>query len=70
MCGEGYMMGVFYKTTNCIMLSIFDNGLGIYNSLHESEYRPRNTINAISIAIQEGKTRDRKCALCNFQCFA
>ena len=60
MCNEGYMMGVVHKSNNCVMFSIFDNGLGIYNSLRESEYHPRNAIDAISIALQEGKTRDHK----------
>ena len=58
LCNEGYMMGVVHKSTNYILFSIFDNGQGIYNSLRNSEYHPRSAIDAISIAIQEGKTRD------------
>ncbi len=56
---EGYMMGVAHKSTNYILFSIFDNGQGIFNSMRDSEYHPRNAIDAISIAIQEGKTRDK-----------
>lgn len=56
--GVGYIMGVLHKTTNYIMFSLFDNGQGIYNSLRNSEYHPRNAIDAISLSIQEGKTRD------------
>ena len=59
LCGEGFMMGVAHKRSNYILFSIFDNGQGIFNSLRNSEYHPRNAIDAISIAIQEGKTRDK-----------
>ena len=58
LCSEGYMMGVLHKKTNYVLFSIFDNGQGIFNSLRNSEYHPRSAIDAISIAIQEGKTRD------------
>lgn len=58
LCSEGYVMGVVHKSTNYVLFSIFDNGQGIYNSLRNSEYHPRSAIDAISIAIQEGKTRD------------
>lgn len=56
--GEGYMMGVVHKNSNYILFSIFDDGQGIFNSMRDSEYHPRTAIDAISIAIQEGKTRD------------
>lgn len=58
LCSEGYVMGVVHKSTNYVLFSIFDNGQGIFNSLRNSEYHPRNATDAISIAIQEGKTRD------------
>lgn len=57
---EGYIMGVYHKTTDYVLFDIYDNGQGIYNSLRDSVYHPRNAIDAISIAIQEGKTRDKK----------
>lgn len=60
LCSEGYMMGVLHKKTNYVLFSIFDNGQGIFNSLRDSEYHPRSAIDAISIAIQEGKTRDHR----------
>lgn len=60
MGGEGYMMGVVHQTTKYILFSIFDNGQGIFNSLKDSVYHPRTSIDAISLAIQEGKTRDKK----------
>ena len=56
--GEGYMMGVVHKKSNYLLFSIFDDGQGIFNSMKDSEYHPRTAIDAISIAIQEGKTRD------------
>ena len=58
LCNDGYMMGVVHKSKKYISFSIFDNGQGIYNSLRNSEYHPHSAIDAISIAIQEGKTRD------------
>jgi len=58
--GEGYMMGVVHKKSNYVLFSIFDDGQGIYNSMKDSEYHPRTAIDAISIAIQEGKTRDKR----------
>lgn len=57
---EGYIMGIFHKSSNYLLLTIFDNGQGIFNSFMNSEYTPRNAIDAISLAIQEGKTRDKK----------
>lgn len=57
---EGYIMAVYHKNTDYFLVSIYDAGQGIYNSLRNSEYHPRNAIDAISIAIQEGKTRDKK----------
>ena len=57
---KGYVMGVYHKSTDYVLFDIYDNGQGIFNSLKDSEYHPRNAIDAISIAIQEGKTRDKK----------
>ena len=59
MGGDGYMMGVVHKNSNYALFSIFDDGQGIFNSMRDSEYHPRTAIDAISIAIQEGKTRDK-----------
>lgn len=58
--GEGYMMGVVHKSSNYVLFSIFDDGQGIFNSMRDSEYHPRTAIDAISVAIQEGKTRDKR----------
>lgn len=58
--GEGYMMGVVHKNSNYVLFSIFDDGQGIFNSMRDSEYHPRTAIDAISIAVQEGKTRDKR----------
>ncbi|MDD6672447.1 MAG: DUF4325 domain-containing protein [Eubacteriales bacterium] len=57
---EGYIMGVFHKSSNYLLLTIFDNGQGIFNSFMNSQYTPRNAIDAISLSIQEGKTRDKR----------
>ena len=56
---SGYVMGVIHRKNKCLLFTIFDTGQGIYSSLRNSEYHPRTPIDAISIAIQEGKTRDK-----------
>ncbi|MCL2216908.1 MAG: STAS-like domain-containing protein [Defluviitaleaceae bacterium] len=59
LCDEGFIMGVIRNRSKIVSFNIFDYGQGIYNSLRNSEFHPRTPIDAISIAIQEGKTRDR-----------
>ena len=59
MGGDGFIMGVVHPNSNYALFSIFDDGQGIFNSMRDSEYHPRTAIDAISIAIQEGKTRDK-----------
>lgn len=58
----GFIMAVVHKTTKNINISIFDYGIGIYTSLRQSEnnYNPKSAADAISLAIQEGVTRDKK----------
>jgi STAS-like domain of unknown function (DUF4325) len=57
---QGYIMGQIHKTTRHIALCIFDPGQGIYNSLKDTRYTPRNPVDAITLAIKEGVTRDKK----------
>src|SRR5207302_835688 len=41
-----------------IYASIADSGIGIYKSLRESVFAPKSEIDAITLAIREGVTRD------------
>jgi len=54
----GYLMGQIHKSTKHIAFCIFDDGQGIYNSLRTSPHRPRKPVDAITLAIKEGVTRD------------
>ena len=48
----GYIMGIYHKTNNYLLFTIYDGGQGIYNSLMNSEYSPRNAIDAISLSVR------------------
>lgn len=57
----GYVMGQIHKSTKKIAFTVCDYGRGIYNSLRESQlHKPKSAIDAITLAIQEEVTRDRK----------
>lgn len=56
----GFVMGQVLKDSRILKISIFDYGRGIFQSLRNSIHRPRNASDAISLAIQEGVTRDQK----------
>lgn len=56
----GYVMGQIHLSKQNIAFTIFDYGQGIYNSFRESEYKPKNSVDAITLAIQEEITRDKK----------
>jgi hypothetical protein len=53
-------MGQILKDSQILKICIFDYGKGIYQSLKNSTFRPRNAADAISLAVQEGVTRDKK----------
>ena len=53
-CQEGYVMAQFHPSTNHIAFCVYDYGMGIYNSLKDSKHHPRNGIDALTLAIQEG----------------
>jgi hypothetical protein len=57
---NGYIMGQIHKSTQHIAFCIFDTGQGIFNSLRHSKHAPRNPIDAITLAVKEGVTRDSK----------
>ena len=54
----GYVMGQIHPTTRHIALCIFDSGRGIFNSLKASRHAPRTPLDAITLSMQEGVTRD------------
>lgn len=56
---HGYVMGQIHQQTQRIAICIYDHGRGIYNSLKNSKYLPNNAVDAITIALQEGVTRDK-----------
>ena len=55
---NGYIMGQIHKSTKHIAFCIFDTGQGIFNSLRNSKHSPRSPIDAITLAVKEGVTRD------------
>lgn len=56
----GFIMAVVHKKTKHIGICIFDYGIGIYKSLISAgNHSPKNAIDAISLAVQEGITRDK-----------
>ena len=57
---KGYVMGQLHPQSKNIAFAIFDAGQGIYNSLKTSKHNPRTAIDAITLAIQEEVTRDKK----------
>lgn len=56
----GFIMGQVLKDSQILKISIFDYGQGIFQSLRNSQYRPRSASDAISLSVQEGVTRDKK----------
>lgn len=55
----GYIMGQLHPTSKHIAFTIYDTGQGIYNSLKESTHRPRTVVDALTMCIKEGVTRDK-----------
>ena len=56
---KGFVMASFHKKNNLFSVCVFDNGVGIFNSLSKSKtYHPATAIDAITLALQEKVTRD------------
>lgn len=55
----GYVMGQIHSESQHIAICIYDCGQGIFNSLRNSVHTPTDTVDAITIALQEGITRDK-----------
>lgn len=56
----GFVMGQIHKSSKHVAFTIFDYGQGIFNSLKNSSHHPRNAIDALTLCLQEGVTRDKK----------
>jgi anti-anti-sigma regulatory factor len=56
--GYGYAMGQIHPGARHIAICIYDSGLGIFNSLRNTAHRPETALDAITIALREGVTRD------------
>ena len=54
----GFVMGQLQREAHRLSFCVFDTGVGIYNSLKNSKYKPAKAIDAITIALQEKITRD------------
>ena len=55
---HGYVMGQIHPASRHIAICVYDHGRGILNSLRNSEHRPASAVDAITIALQQGVTRD------------
>ena len=53
-------MGQLHKNTKNVVFTIYDTGIGIYNSLKNSIHAPRTNADALTMCIQAGITRDKK----------
>jgi len=58
----GFIMAQVDTRSKRFDICVFDYGIGIYRSFKDSKnnYDPKNSSDAISLAIQEGVTRDKK----------
>jgi anti-sigma regulatory factor (Ser/Thr protein kinase) len=56
----GFIMGHLQKDEKKLSITIFDCGIGIYNSLKGSKHNPSSPLDAITLAMQERVTRDEK----------
>ncbi len=56
---HGYVMGQIHPTSQHIALCIYDCGKGIYNSLKDTQHPPTDPVDAITMAMKEGVTRDK-----------
>lgn len=56
--GVGFIMGQLHKTSKHVAFTVYDAGIGIYNSFRGSRHDIRTNVDALSLCIQEGITRD------------
>ena len=56
---HGYVMGQIHPTSRHIAFCVYDYGQGIFNSLRGTQHTPKNAMDAITLAVKEGVTRDK-----------
>lgn len=54
----GFILTQVHKHKKSICVSIYDYGRGIFNSFKGSKYEPKSNLDAITMAIKKGVTRD------------
>ena len=57
---HGYVMAQIHEQDQRAAICVYDYGQGIYNSLKNHPLAPKSCVDAITMAIQEGITRDKK----------
>lgn len=55
---EGLIMVQIHPDKHRAAICLSDNGTGIWGTLLHSQYKPRNAVDAITLALKEGVTRD------------
>ena len=55
----GFIMGQLHKNSKHVAFTIYDAGIGIYNSLKNSIHAPRKNADALTMCIKAGVTRDK-----------
>lgn len=56
---HGYAMGQIHPASRHIAFCVYDYGQGIFNSLRGSQHAPNSAVDAITMAVKEGVTRDK-----------
>ena len=56
---EGFAMVQVHPESKRLAVCIADTGIGIYGSLFQSVHKPKSPVDAITLAVQEGITRDK-----------
>ncbi|HWW76814.1 MAG TPA: ATP-binding protein, partial [Pyrinomonadaceae bacterium] len=57
---EGFVMVAIYTERRRVAICLTDTGIGIYRSLRDSIHKPKNSVDAITMAVKEGVTRNSK----------
>lgn len=56
----GFVMVQIHKSNKHVAFTVFDYGQGLFNSLKETIHAPRHPLDAITLSVKEGITRDKK----------
>lgn len=56
---KGFILAQLTNSKKTLEVCIFDYGLGIFNTLKKTEHNPKNAVDAISMSVKEGVTRDK-----------